>query len=32
MMILIQWEKIRKDGEEEKNLTASLNNIVAKVK
>lgn len=32
MMILRQWEKIRKDEEEEKKLAASLNNIAAKVK
>lgn len=32
MMILRQWEKIRKDEEEEKRLTASLSNIAAKVK
>lgn len=32
MMILRQWEKIRRDEEEEKKLVASLNNIAAKVK
>lgn len=32
MMILRQWEKIRKDEEEEKILAASLSNIAAKVK
>lgn len=32
MMILRQWEKIRRDKEEEKKLAASLSNIVAKVK
>lgn len=32
MMILRQWEKIRKDEEEEKKLAASLSNIAAKVK
>ena len=32
MMILRQWEKIRKDEEEEKKLAASLSNIAVKVK
>ncbi len=32
MMILRQWEKIRRDGEEEKKIAASLSNIAAKVK
>lgn len=32
MMILRQWEKIRKDEEEEKKLAASLSSIAAKVK
>lgn len=32
MMILRQWEKIRKDEVEEKKLAASLSNIAAKVK
>lgn len=32
MMILRQWEKIRRDEEEEKKLAVSLSNIVAKVK
>lgn len=32
MMILRQWEKIRKDEEEEKKLAASLSKIAAKVK
>lgn len=32
MMIIRQWEKIRKDEEEENKLTASLSNIAAKVK
>lgn len=32
MMILRQWEKIRRDEEEEKKLAASLSNIAAKVK
>lgn len=32
MMILRQWEKIRRDEEEEKKLVASLSNIAAKVK
>lgn len=32
MMILRQWEKIRKDEEEEKKLAASLSNIAAKLK
>lgn len=32
MMILRQWEKIRRDEEEEKKLAASLNSIAAKVK
>ena len=31
-MILRQWEKIRRDEEEEKKLAASLSNIAAKVK
>ena len=32
MMILRQWEKIRRDEEEEKKLSASLSSIAAKVK
>lgn len=32
MMILRQWEKIRKDAEEERKLAASLNNIASRVK
>ena len=32
MMILRQWEKMRKDEEEERKLSAALGNIVAKVK
>ena len=32
MMILRQWEKMRRDEEEEKKLAASLSNIVAKLK
>ena len=32
MMILRQWEKIRRDEEEEKKLAISLSNIAAKVK
>lgn len=32
MMILRQWEKIRRDEEEEKKLAASLSNIASKVK
>lgn len=32
MMILRQWEKIRKDEEEEKKLATSLNSIASKVK
>lgn len=32
MMILRQWEKIRRDEEEEKKLAVSLSNIAAKVK
>ena len=32
MMILRQWEKMRKDEEEERKLSAALGNIAAKVK
>ena len=32
MMIFRQWEKIRRDKEEEKKLAASLNNIATKIK
>ena len=32
MMILRQWEKIRRDKEEEKKLTISLSNIAGKLK
>jgi len=32
MMILMQWEKVRKEEEEEKKLTASLNKIAGKIK
>ena len=32
MMILRQWEKMRKDEEEEKQLSVALGSIVAKIK